>query len=295
MTLLALAVGGRGVVDPDEPVLHADDEALLRGRAAFETLRVYGGRPFRLDAHLVRLAASSERIGLPSLDAVELRELAAAALTAAGEPDAALRLLWTAGREGGRPVALALVSPVPAWIEEARARGLRAISLRGVRADASWLLGGVKSTSYAINMAAEAEARRRGADDAVFVDAEGVVLEGPVTNVWWRRGTTLVTPALELGILAGVTRAVVVEQAGGLGYEVREGVFLLSELAGAEEAFTSSSLRELLPIVEVDGRPIGDGAPGAAAAQLQGALRQVAAAPARDEPARIRHEAVADT
>jgi 4-amino-4-deoxychorismate lyase len=294
MTLLALAVGGRGVVDPDEPVLHADDEALLRGRAAFETLRVYGGVPFRLDTHLVRLAASSSRIGLPPLDPAELRELATAALAAAGVPDAVLRLLWTAGREGGRPLSLALVGPVPAWIEEARARGVRAISLRGVRADAAWLLGGVKSTSYAINMAAEAEARRRGADDAVFVDADGIVLEGPVTNVWWRRGSTLVTPGLELGILAGVTRAVVLEHAGELGYEVLEGVFPLSELAGADEAFTSSSVRELLPIVELDGEPIGGGGPGAAVTVLQRALRQEAAAAAGDEPARTRHGVVAD-
>jgi 4-amino-4-deoxychorismate lyase len=294
MTLLALAVGGRGVVDPDEPVLRADDEALLRGRAAFETLRVYGGRPFRLEAHLARLAASSERIGLPPLDGEEVGELARAALGAAAEPEAVLRLLWTAGREGGQPVALALVSPVPAWIEGARASGVRVISLRGVRADAAWLLGGVKSTSYAINMAAEAEARRRGADDAIFVDADDIVLEGPVTNVWWRRGSTLVTPALELGILAGVTRAVVLEQAGRLGYDVREGVFPLSELAGADEAFTSSSVRELLPIVELDGRAVGDGTPGPAAADLQRALRE-AATPSVDESARIRHEAVADT
>jgi 4-amino-4-deoxychorismate lyase len=292
VTLLALAVGGRGVVDPDEPVLHADDEAILRARAAFETVRVYGGRPFRLDAHLERLAASSERIGLPGLDAPALRALAADALAAAGEPDAALRVLWTAGREGGAPVALALVSGLPAWIEQARARGIRAVSLRGVRADAAWLLGGVKSTSYAVNMAAEAEARRRGADDAIFVDAEGVVLEGPVTNVWWRRGSTLFTPALELGILAGVTRAVVLEQAGGLGYDVREGVFGLPELAGADEAFTSSSVRELLPIAELDAAPVGEGVPGPAAAELQRALRRVAGAV--DEPARIRHEAVTD-
>jgi 4-amino-4-deoxychorismate lyase len=293
VTLLALAVGGRGVVHPDEPVLHADDEALLRGRAAFETLRVYGGRPFRLEAHLVRLAASAERIGLPEFDSAELGELAWAALGAAAEDEAVLRLLWTAGREGGQPVALALVSPVPAWIEEARSPGVRVISLRGVRADAAWLLGGVKSTSYAINMAAEAEARRRGADDAVFVDENGVVLEGTVTNVWWRRGSTLFTPALELGILAGVTRAVVAEEAAGLGHAVREGVYVVAELAGADEAFTSSSVRELLPIVELDGEPIGDGVPGPAAAELQRALRRAAAA--GEQSTRIRHEAVADT
>jgi 4-amino-4-deoxychorismate lyase len=292
VNLLGLAVGGRGAVDPDEPVLHADDEALLRGRAAFETLRVYGGRPFRLDEHLARLASSSERIGLPAPDGEELRALAREALAAAGAEDAVLRLLWTGGREGGEPVALALVSALPAWIEAARERGLRAISLLGVRAEAAWLLGGVKSTSYAVNMAAEAEARRRGADDAVFVDRDGVVLEGPVTNWWWRRGSTLYTPALELGILAGVTRAVLLETAGALGYEVREGAFPLEDVAAAEEAFTSSSVRELLPVVELDGRRVGDGRPGRAAAGLQARLRRLAAG---DEAAHIRHEVVTDT
>src|SRR5439155_14336485 len=113
VTLLALAVGGRGLVDPDEPVLHADDEALLRGRAAFETTRVYAGRPFKLDEHLARLAGSAARIGLPSVEIDECAELARAALESAGEPDVVLRLYWTAGREGdGRATALALVSTI---------------------------------------------------------------------------------------------------------------------------------------------------------------------------------------
>ena len=83
MSLLAVAVTGRGVVDPAEPVLRADDEALLRGRAAFETLRVYAGRPFRFDEHVARLAGSAERIGLPPVDGAELAELTTRALAAA--------------------------------------------------------------------------------------------------------------------------------------------------------------------------------------------------------------------
>lgn len=271
MSLLAVAVGGRGVVDPAEPVLRADDEAFLRGRAAFETLRVYGGRPYRLADHLARLSGSAERIGLPAVNTLELEELARLALDAAAVPDCVLRFFWTP-----TPTSLALVSALPDHHDALRERGQRLISLRGVRADEPWLLPGVKSTSYAVNMAAEAEARRRGADDAVFVDQLGVVLEGPTTNLWWRRSRTLFTPSLELGILAGVTRAAVVDLARTSGYEVVEGTFPLAELAGAEEAFTSSSVREVMPVVELDDHPIGR---GSAADELQVALRREATLP----------------
>jgi 4-amino-4-deoxychorismate lyase len=282
VTLLAVAVAGRGIVEPDAPVLHADDEALLRGRAAFETMRVYKGKAFRLDEHLRRLAGSAARIGLQEVDTSECEELARTALAAAGADDAVLRIYWTAGREGeGRPTVIALVSAIPPHLEELRGRGISVITLPlgvdpNVRALAPWLLGGVKSTSYAVNMAAEAEAKRRGADDAVFLASEDIVLEGPVTNVWWRLDDLLYTPALELGILAGVTRSTLITEAAKLGYEVREGAFPREHLAAAHEAFTSSTVREVLPIVELDGKPVGEGTPGPAAAQLQEALRRVA-------------------
>jgi 4-amino-4-deoxychorismate lyase len=131
----------------------------------------------------------------------------------------------------------------------------------------------VKSTSYAINMAAEAEAKRRGADEAIFVDADGIVLEGTVTNVWWRLGQTLYTPSLELGILAGVTRASLLELAPSCGYSVGQGSFPLQVLLEAEEAFTSSSVREVMPVIELDGQVLER---GPAADQLQAALRSLA-------------------
>ena len=274
MSLLALAATGRGLCDPAEPVVQADDEAVLRGRAAFETLRVYSGRPFRLAAHLDRLAASAESIGLPPIERGELEELASLVLAEPRREDTVLRLVWTAGPAHGAPNGLALLSAVPPWIDEVRSRGARAVSLLGVRAEAPWLLPGVKSTSYAVNMAAEAEAKRRGADDAIFVDAEGVVLEGTVTNIWWRAGETLHTPSLELGILAGVTRAALLELAPACGYRVVEGIYRLDDVLGANEAFTSSSVREVMPIVDLDGRALGR---GPAADSLQDALRLLAA------------------
>lgn len=282
MSVLALAVAGRGLVDPDEPVLHADDQALQRGRAAFETLRVYGGRPFSLGEHLDRLAGSAERIGLPAVAREELEELARLVVDAGGRAECVLRFYWTGGREGAEhATALAMVTPVPDGYDETRARGIALATLplgfdAALRSTSPWLLGGVKSTSYAVNMAAEAEAKRRGADDAVFVSSDGFVLEGPVTNVWFREGPTLCTPSLDLGILAGVTRSQILRSAAELGYAVEEGWFPVDRLARSDEAFTSSSVREVMPAVSLDGEPVGDGRPGTAAQALQAALREAA-------------------
>jgi 4-amino-4-deoxychorismate lyase len=270
---LALAVSGRGLVDPSEPTIRADDEGFARGRAAFETLRVYSGVPFRLEEHLARLVGSAARIGLPEPQPAELRELAGLALEAAGRPEAVLRLFWTPGAPGGEPQAIALVSEIPAWIEETRLRGQRLVALPVPGRAVPWLLPATKSTSYAVHVAAEREAKRRGADDALFVGEQGHVLEGPVTNVWWRRGATLFTPSLELGILAGETRAALLELSAAVGYETVEGAYPLERLVEAEEVFTSSSVREVMPVIAVDDirYPRGE-----AALALQHALRAAA-------------------
>jgi len=274
VSLLALAVSGRGLVDPREPVVHADDEAFLRGRGAFETMRVYGGRPVALRRHLARLSESAARLGLPPPDLQEIEALVSAAIEASAAEEAMLRIYATPGSEyGGSPVALVLVADLPADLDELRTRGLRAISVEFRPAD---LIGGVKSTSYALNMIAVDQAKARGADDAVFLAGDGTVLEATTSNLLWRGERTLYTPALDLGVLAGVTRAVLVEAAPGLGYEVEEGIFPVSELEAAEEAFTSSSVREVMAVVTLDGRPIGNGAPGEAARELQAALREAA-------------------
>ena len=122
--LLAVAVSGRGLVDPGEPVLLPDDEGFTRGRAAFETMRVYDGRPFRLAQHLARLQGSAERIGLERPDADEFEALAALALERAAAPEAVLRLYWSPGPPGGEHRAIVLVGADPRLDRGCRARGV---------------------------------------------------------------------------------------------------------------------------------------------------------------------------
>ena len=297
MAVLAVLATGPGVVEGGgRPALDPLDLALVRGDAVFEALRVYAGRPFRLDAHLDRLARSAEAIDLPLPG--DLEDLATRAVAAAGGGDAVLRLICTRGREGsgegappapvgrmgsgeGGPAAFAICTDLPGALEEERRRGLRLVLLTTatdplVRAASPWLLPGVKTISYAVNMAAQRAARARGADDAVLVGLGGELLEAPTANLWWRTGHTLHTPSLDLGVLAGITRTVLRELAPGLGLKVLEGVFTAEDLAAADEAFLSSSTREIMPVVEVDGAPVADARPGPAAADLQSALRRLA-------------------
>jgi branched-subunit amino acid aminotransferase/4-amino-4-deoxychorismate lyase len=262
MEVSAVAVAGRGLVDPDEPVFAADDEALLRGRSVFETLRVYGGRPFRLDEHLARFAASAERVRLPAPDTDECRRLAQLVLGSGGEADLALRLYWT-----GRTL-VATAGPIDPGLEALRARGLRL-------AVVGWSTGALaraKSMSYAENMGAQDAAIAAGADDALLVAHDGTVLEAPTANVFWREGNRLLTPALELPILPGVTRAVMLELAD---CETEEGVFPLARLLEADEVFLCSSIREVMPVAAVDGTAFGL---GPLARELQQELREQAAA-----------------
>jgi branched-subunit amino acid aminotransferase/4-amino-4-deoxychorismate lyase len=262
MDVCAVAVAGRGLVDPSEPVFAADDEALLRGRSVFETARVYSGRPFRLDEHLARFAASAERLRLPEPDADECRRLAGEVIDACDRrDDLALRLYWT-----GRTLVVT-GGPIDEGLDAQRAVGLRLAVVEW----STGALASAKSMSYAENMGAQDAAIGAGADDALLVAHDGTVLEAPTANVFWRVGDRLRTPALELPILAGVTRAAVIEISDT---QVEEGAFPLADLLRADEAFLCSSIREVMPVAAVDGTTFGL---GPAAYELQQALRGLAA------------------
>ena len=262
MNLLAVAVSGRGLVDPGEPVFGAGDDALLRGRAVFETLRVYGGRPFLLDAHLGRLRTSSAQMRLPAPDLSACERLASLVVGAAGETELALRFFWTG------TTLVSTCGPIDPSFEQQRARGLRLAVVRSSRG----ALARAKSTSYAENMTAQDDAIENGADDALLVTDDGIVLEAPTANIWWRTGDRLFTPSLELPILPGVTRSLLLDLSP---YPVDEGTYPLDHLVAADEVFLTSSIREVMPVRAIDEHEVVLG-PGAAA--LLAALRERASA-----------------
>ena len=263
-----LAVLGVGVVAADTPVARADDAGLTRGDGCFEGCRVlvdgHGhGRVDNLDAHLARMTRSATALDI-AFDVDAWRALVDEAVTAwatTGPGEAALKLLLSRGSvRGGEPTGLAWITPLAAEYPALRKRGLRVVTLsRGVPSDAfadtPWLLGGVKTLSYAINMAAQREAARRGADDVLLVGTDGVVLEAPTGSVVWAVGRTLhTTPTGDTGILAGTTQQLLFDRAPAAGWAVRETRAGVDDLHGADVVWVLSSVRGAVDVVELDGR-----------------------------------------
>lgn len=241
------------------------DRGLLYGDALFETVRLYGGRPFRLDAHLRRLAEGARRLGIPT--PAELEERVGEVLAEWGRDDGALRILLSRGPGAGllppeRPAPSLSVwaAHLPPAASEAPAAGLRAL-LRGHLNERA-LTAGLKSTGYLERVQALREARAAGVDEALLRNAAGRVVEGTTSNLFWATGGELRTPSERDGALPGVTRAVVLEAAVELGIPVRHVAPLPDELTACREVFLTSSLRELAPVVEIEGVAIGDGRPG---------------------------------
>jgi len=210
------------------------DDGLYRGDGAFEVIRLYGGHPYALDEHLERLERSAAALELP----VERRLLEGeidTLLKAAGEVDAALRLVVT---RGGRRIAA--VEPLPDKGET--------VALATVTHSPTHILTGVKSLSYAANMQATRLANGQGADEALLVRPDRIVLEAPTSTIFWARADgTLHTPAIDTGILDSITRRRVVEE-----LEVEEDEYTLEELLSAGEAFLASTVREVQPITRID-------------------------------------------
>ncbi|MFL6127599.1 MAG: aminotransferase class IV [Mycobacteriales bacterium] len=260
-----LGVLGAGVVDPAVPLLRADDLGVLRGDGCFESVRLRAtGELDDLAEHLDRLARSAAALQLPVTDRGAWQDLVGALVAAWDRPgEAVLRLVVTRGlEEGAWPTAFALLAPVSTEQLRQRRDGVRVLTLsRGLVADATveapWLLGGAKTVSYAVNMAAQRYAHANAADDVIFVSADGQLLEAPTaTVVWLRAGVLCTPPAAPLGILDGVTvRRLFAAAAGhGFGTEIRRGT--VDDLHAADGVWLVSSIRLAAAVTALDGKPL---------------------------------------
>lgn len=255
-----VAVLGVGLVDPDTPIIRADDAGVTRGDGCFEGCRLRDGVVDKLDAHLARMGRSASALGI-SFDVRAWRALIDEAVAAWPESgEAAMKLLLTRGPVGGEPHGFVAIGPLPVDYPLQRRDGLKVITLsRGVVSDAfadtPWLLGGVKSLSYAVNMAAQREAARRGADDALFVSADGLVLEAPTGSVVWWDGQALhTTPTGPTGILAGTTQRLLFERAAAAGWRTAEVLAGVDDLHAAEVIWLVGSVRGPVDVIELDGK-----------------------------------------
>jgi 4-amino-4-deoxychorismate lyase len=266
VTVGVLAILGVGVVAPDTPVLLADDAGLTRGDGCFEGCRVVTstdgvGAVDKFDAHLARMTRSAAALGI-EFDEAAWRALVAEAVEAWPEPgEAAMKLMLTRGRpEAAGPTGVVTISPLPADYLRQRRDGIRVVTLsRGTTsdafADAPWLLGGVKTLSYAVNMAALREAERRGADEMIFVSADGWVLESAVSTVVWSIGRTLyTTPVGPSGILGGTTQQLLFDRAPGAGWQTAVTTARVDDLHAADAVWLIGSVRGPVDVIELDGR-----------------------------------------
>ncbi|WP_243073904.1 aminodeoxychorismate lyase [Microbacterium sp. SS28] len=247
------------VVDPTSPALSIGELSTQRGDGIFESIGVVAGHPQEVQAHLERLAQSARLCDLPAPNAAQWRQaVARAAAESPASGEGVIKLILSRGVEHGPAPTAWVTAAQAADNTAARTRGIRVVTLdRGydsaAPARAPWLLLGAKTLSYAVNMAALREAKRRGADDAIFVSSDGLVLEAPTASVILRFGDRFVTPEPSGAILHGTTQVSLFEHLAAEGHEVAYESIPVADLARADAAWLVSSVRLAAPITAVDG------------------------------------------
>jgi branched-chain amino acid aminotransferase len=270
------------ITEAARAVVPAMDHGFLFGDSVYETLRTYAGQLFRYDDHFRRLCGSGDGIGLKlPLGKAELRQRTLETMAEAGEPDAAVRIVVTRGvgpmnldpEPCAAPNVLVYVRPRPRFPAEAYETGLHVAITSRARNSRASLDPNVKSGNYLNNVLAYAEAKRAGAQEGVMLNAEGHVTEGCTSNVFIVEDGVVLTPPLSEGLLSGITRKVVLEICARDGRPCREEAFGPDDLRGADEVFLTSTLKQVMPVGRVDGRPVGGGTAGPTTLALLGAYR----------------------
>jgi branched-chain amino acid aminotransferase len=255
-------------VDENNAFISVMDHGFLYGDGVFDALRVYNGRIFQLDAHMNRLYDSARIIDLRiPLDKEEFKKIVVETVRRSGYRDCYIRPQVTrgVGSLGHDPgtckesSVVVYVTPTPLLKKE---RSIRTIISSYRRPPAFILPPESKTTHYMNNILAKMEARKRGADDAILLDMRGFVSEGCAWNIFLVKNKRVVTPSVTSSILRGITRDVVIKLFREMNLPVEERDVTVSELFTADEIFGTGTGSGISPVIEINGREVGDGRSG---------------------------------
>ncbi|HWA97702.1 MAG TPA: branched-chain-amino-acid transaminase [Pirellulales bacterium] len=284
---LKIWINGR-LFEKQDARISVYDHGLLYGDGVFEGLRSYGGRVFRLDQHLRRLWESAKAI---HLEIPYTRDAVAAAvndtLKANGIADGYIRLVVTRGagslgldpNKCSDPQVIIITDHISLYPAELYERGLEIVTVSVVRNHSAALSPRIKSLNYLNNILAKIEGLQAGCSEALMLNTRGEVAECTGDNIFLVRGRTLLTPPIDAGILEGVTREAVMELARSAGLEVREIALTKHDVYIADECFLTGTAAEVIPVIKVDSRTIGTGAPGAVTRDLIRRFHELVAKP----------------
>jgi branched-chain amino acid aminotransferase len=279
-------IDGR-IVDGADAMIPVTDHGLLYGDGIFEGIRVYGRRVFRIEAHMARFEASAKALALELPGGIgKTRQVVLDTARDFGEDEAYIRLIATRG-DGPlgidpttcpEPRLLCIIDRIAVYPADKQRTGLDMVTSSLRRPAPDVLDPRVKSLNYLNNALAKLEAKQRNADEALLLNAAGMIAEAAVANVFVVRSGQLLTPPATDGALEGITRATLMELAASQGYSVLEKTIGRFDLFAAEEAFLTGSGAGIVPIRSLDGRKIGDGRPGLVTEKLRSAFLEAAPA-----------------
>ena len=265
------------LVSKEEATINVYDHGLLYGDGVFEGIRVYGGKVFLHEEHIARLYESALAIRLPiPMSTSEMIDAVNMTVKENGIIDGYIRLVVTRGggslgldiRKTSDPQVIIIADTITLYPEEIYRNGMKLITASTIRNHPGALSARIKSLNYLNNILAKIEGIDAGSPEALMLNHKGEVAECSGDNIFIVKDGVLKTPGPDAGILEGLTRNAVMTIARESGYEVKECVLLRHDIYIADECFLTGSAAEVVPVVSLDGRDIGEGTPGPVTLEL---------------------------